>query len=522
MEGETLDIDHCLFSFYKKNKNSEGSSEVPPVTIPRMVQIQIAREGERVCVYDPDSNLFDVVERAIVSSKMRPSDVSRCAGCDKIRRADDAFCIVHFDNTSLRSYRRYAEEMPLDVDKCWPPAFGFTNNRYVMEGDVLCRRCSDAIDFRDWDDEEHHLVRLFCERAFFARGETPACFRFPDISQNNLEWMKKRFGPDLMRLGSSAAGAALGLSQYAGRLALASSFLGFHPLDGYAVSWRVRLGSTKTRYTEFGHRYEDFVTALFTLLYPDFVVEEGGIRIPAAAGRERLRYAVSTDGDIFARNDAQRRVLLGVFEAKSAYHTSHHESAYKEAADSYKRNHEWVNPNAHHGIKAEHMAQVQIQMAVSGAPMCIYCTVQWVRWVPPHPVHGIPPLQSVRMIQVPSSYAYWNEYAEPKLREFTNALRGWDGAEFSTTERADWRESPPFVEGVVDMLSNAPDTAPVPPNGGIIRTTRALENFEKIMSDLHAWAAEHKESAEAARVRIETEWDALESKGIEPEFKEWW
>lgn len=283
--------------------------------------------------------------------------------------------------------------------------------RYAPSGSPLCAHCREVVYYADYDA----LEKAWCDSVKRGRTGDRRWLRgipLKNIVQNTPEWMRARFGPDLLRIGASRAGDVVGSSTYGDPLAF------YKMLRGQNDQLRWEIGG-RSAPTEMGHAYEDFVARLVELCYPELHIREGDIRVPEDEAL-RKRFAVSVDGYVYLREEMQRDDELagfqGCFEAKCSYFKAHDAQARDESPHK--------NPNRDWGVKAVHVAQVHMQNWVVKAPWTIYCTVKWCKWMPPHPQLGIPPFESVCMVKVHTSQRYLDEFLVPQLVRFAKAVRG--------------------------------------------------------------------------------------------------
>lgn len=487
---------------------SDGSEyDVEEILSSNRTRSLVSPDSINAIAFPPDDyNDDDYLEAAFLIHLPRKDD--RCTVCKK----GGYLMKVYLDRNTFSSFIVYTRLHPHLVTERFPKPFGICNGVVVTNGDIVCESCAPFLSFKDWNLQEANEIHENKQRIH------NSCFKFV-VEQNTNEWMLLRYGPDLMRIGSSAAGSILGVSHYGGPQSLAESILGHYRTMSGEPLVRYRDTQVPTCYTQYGHFYEDYVVLLVELLCPHLCIEEGGICVSTANTTSRLRFAVSVDGEVYNRNtDHKRKNMLAVFEAKSAYHCGHHDQAYKErrVRDQYtnkwragKWAHcKWVNLNAHDGIKAEHMAQIHLQMFVRNAKYAIYCTVEWVHWTKPHPEHQIPPFKSMRLIQVPFSQEYW-DWAYPRLLRFTDALRGWNGTPLPNTNHPLQRieDSPPHVSGIVDIVDQ---------NIGVGKL------YTEVKRSLDLYEVETRDKAKIAGAWIEHSWRRDEEAGRVPAYDKWW
>ncbi len=328
----------------------------------------------------------------------------------------------------------------------------------IIEDATVCYNCKELlccggdtnlIVYKyDFDEEE----RIHCANVRHCRkidGTTNREYlhgiELPNIVQNTPTWMRARFGPDLRRLGASKAGGVLCISPYGGAKSLYEMITGCNNIN----RWE---NSSRSTETEFGHFYEEFVRKLVELILPELAIIEGGIRVPCAE-KDRLKFAVSVDGDVYYKDEMRKDNPLigyaGNFEAKCSYHRDHGSQAVLEAIRGKKH---YLNEDGVYGIKAEHMAQVQMQMGVTGSPWTIYCTVQWRKYIPPHPQYKIPPFDEIVLLKIPFSNHYWYKYEKPALDKFADSLRGYGNPPTSNFSAV----NPPRVKGIENLISDYP------------------------------------------------------------------
>lgn len=344
-----------------------------------------------------------------------------------------------------------------------PPNYGYCLGTMVTrQGCYLCGECFGTARVQNYDQLElayHQTFLKHRRQRDLSRAVVQRMLlygvRLPKISGNTPEWMRARFGPDLKRVGASACATILSLDSYADPTAfyqkltpeLTQQLLqslhnqsiphGIVSFEQCGVMYAPERseGSQKTDPTEFGHAYEDFVGNLLKLLMPGTHIVDGGICVPQNEA-DRKRYAVSVDGLVYVKDEMSdvddTAGLLGGFEAKCAWHRDHADQARDSARYSSK------NPNASDGVKAEHMAQTQMQMWVVGLLLTFYLTVKWCKWIPPHPKLGIPPFEveykkgpdgeevpipKVNLVKIHRDTDYWEGWALPKMHAFTDAIR---------------------------------------------------------------------------------------------------
>ena len=324
----------------------------------------------------------------------------------------------------------------------------------ILENAFICYNCKDLLCANeityeyDFDENE----RVYCANVRYNRMLDGTANRkylhgidLPNIVQNTSAWMKSRFGPDLKRVGASRAGAILCISQYGGAKSLYNMITGRNNIN----RWE---NSSRSEATEFGHFYEDYIRKLVMMLLPEFSIVEGGIRVPCKE-EDRLKYAVSVDGDVYytklKTNGPLAGEYAGGFEAKCSYHVPHGDQARKEAIAGNKF---YLNEDGIYGIKAEHMAQIQMQMGITGSKFTIYCTIKWKKYFPPNPKYGIPPFEDVVLLKIPFSHKYWHNYEKPALDKFADSLRGLCEPPTSDFPRG----TIPRVQNIEDLLCNEP------------------------------------------------------------------
>jgi len=449
-----------------------------------------------------------------------------CVVC-KHQKENEVLMQVLMYRDYFSSYVVYQRKLPHLVTPLFPRPFSICKGVIITHKDVICDACSPDLVFKDWNAHEAEEIRKFREgkgsrrqRRRWRQQRHSTCFKFV-VEQNTPEWMLLRYGPDLLRIGSSAAGAALGVSHYGGPKSLAESILGRYKTAGGEPLVRYRDAQMPTRYTEYGHFYEDYVVRLVELLCPRYRIKDGGICVSTHNSTSRLRFAVSVDGEVYnVDDDPKCKKMVAVFEAKSAYYVGHHEQALGERGVMDRRtgvymadkrsNHAWYNPNASDGIKAEHMAQIHLQMFVRRAQFAIYCTVEWVHWTPPHKDYKIPPFKSMKLIKVPFSKAYW-KWAYPRLLKFTDSLRGWNDEPLPATNEplASSFDSPPHVRGITDLV-----------NGVGNEDCRRL--YETVKSELDLYRRATANDACYSQRKIEKEWSDAELAGQVPRYNRWW
>lgn len=346
--------------------------------------------------------------------------------------------------------------------------------------------------------------------------------------------MRHRFGPTLKRVGASRAGGILCVSPYGGASHLFDMIMGANNIKRCE-------NSAKSDATEFGHHYEDFVRRIVMILLDEYIIIEGGIRIPYQE-KDRLRYAVSVDGNIYNKkklaavfhergdnlddytsdkdtkkledyvnNLSDEEILsayVGGFEAKCAYHRDHAQQAREE----HKPKKKFENPNASDGIKAEHMAQIQMQMGVTisadnkkDAPdgFTIYCTVKWNRFYPPCPKWGIPPFEDVTILKVPFDKDYWFDYEKVKLDEFTDALNGKAPRPTLNILPTD----PPHVKNVENLIATG---------------TKAQARLTRLRGEMLFWKTANDRQALAREKEITSCRRKQEENGEEVVYDTWW
>lgn len=438
-----------------------------------------------------------------------------------------------------------------------PPDFAFAMGTHVLRhGRLCCEQCFLSSIVANFDAEELAFHREYLRKRDAEDRKRGAGKRkvlvgvfLGDIEGNTPEWMRARFGPDLKRGGASKACTILNVDAYGcarafyykltpERQQLALDMMLAHgiPIEkawmydvkllafeqcGYPYVPERSEGSEKKNETEFGHAYEDFDVALAHLLMPQLEIRPGGICVPSEE-RWRKWFAVSADGLVYDRQQADPadpcKGFVGVFEAKCSWNMHHAEQVLSKLVcrsqpprpAELKEVEQYLlkNPNAPDGVKREHMAQMQHQMAVIGAPYAYYITVKWCRWIPPHPELGIPPFEvdwkgvpKVHLVRVHRSAEYWN-WAWPQMQEFALAVRGKSDPPAPLGDRC---IHPPRVQ--VDNLL-APDTA-------------ASKRLLQLQQTLRKWELAHP-FANIIGDAILTLREEQKHKGESVDFSVWW